>query len=239
MHREPGTELRYSRCVPALSEEELAVLKTRKAAVIGCGGLGGFILTMLARNGIGTLSFADPDRFEESNLNRQIFATVETLGKGKALEAECRLREINPGTRLEAHACAFSAETADQILDGCDIVLDALDSGSARRVLAEACAERGLVLVHGAVSEWCAQVCTVPPGSGILEMLYPEGEEEHRVSSLPFLPPFCASLQVSEAVRYLAGRECALMGKLLSFDAETMTAQTVVLWDGRSTGNVG
>ncbi len=226
---DPG--LRYSRCIPALSKEELSVLKSRKAAVIGCGGLGGHILGMLARIGIGCIAFADPDRFEASNLNRQVFSTETNLGKGKVEETERMLSQINSGIRLEPYPFAFSRETADRVLDRCDIVLDALDSGTAKRLLAAECGKRNLVLVHGAISGWCAQVCTVPPESGILELLYPDGEMEEHASSLPFLPSLCASLQVSEAVRYLVGRPCALRGKLLSVDTETMEAHTVVLWN--------
>ena len=100
----------YSRCIPALSEEELALLRTRKAAVIGCGGLGGFILEMLARIGIGSLAFADPDVFEPSNLNRQRFSSELTIGEGKAMDAELRLREINSDVKLEAFPVPFSRE---------------------------------------------------------------------------------------------------------------------------------
>ena len=221
---------RYSRCIPALSEEELALLRTRKAAVIGCGGLGGFILEMLARIGIGSLAFADPDVFEPSNLNRQRFSSELTIGEGKAMEAELRLREINSDVKLEAFPVPFSRETAGRILEGCDIVLDALDSGSMRRVLADECSARNLTLVHGAVSEWSAQVCTVPPGSGIMDLLYSEQDVPERISSLPFLPPLCASIQVSEAVRFLAGKPCALEGVILFLDAESMTVQKSRVW---------
>ncbi len=224
-------ELRYSRCVPALSKEELSVLRTKKAAVIGCGGLGGYILEMLARAGIGAISFADPDVFEPSNLNRQILATEATIGREKVREAEDRLRQIRPDIRLSAFQSAFSVETAGMILDGCDIVLDALDNGETRITLARKCTERNLMLIHGAVSEWYAQVCTIPPGSGIMDLLYPDPEPAGITSSLPFLPPLCASVQVSEAVRFLVGRPCALTGTLLFLDTETMTWHKTRIWD--------
>ena len=116
MDRTRDPELRYSRCMPALSQEELSVLRTKKAAVVGCGGLGGYILEMLARAGIGAVSFADPDVFEPTNLNRQILATESTIGREKVREAQRRLLDIRPDIRLFGYQAEFSEETAAAIL---------------------------------------------------------------------------------------------------------------------------
>lgn len=78
---------RYARNVPALSEAECELLRRKRVLVVGCGGLGGHLIDMLARIGIGSLRVVDGDAFEPSNLNRQLLSEVSLLGVGKAQTA--------------------------------------------------------------------------------------------------------------------------------------------------------
>lgn len=87
---------RYSRNIATLSIEENESLSKRKVCVIGCGGLGGYIIEMLGRLGVGHITAVDGDVFEESNLNRQILSDVEVLGVKKALIAQKRNMAIHP-----------------------------------------------------------------------------------------------------------------------------------------------
>ena len=93
---------RYSRNMEMLTLEENISLRSKKIAVIGCGGLGGYIIEMLARLGVGTLAVADGDVFEESNLNRQLLSDTGVIGKNKALQAKIRISTINPDTDVVA-----------------------------------------------------------------------------------------------------------------------------------------
>ncbi|MBP8653810.1 MAG: ThiF family adenylyltransferase, partial [Proteocatella sp.] len=93
---------RYSRNMEMLTLEENISLRSKKIAVIGCGGLGGYIIEMLARLGVGTLAVADGDVFEESNLNRQLLSDTGVIGKNKALQAKIRISTINPDTEVIA-----------------------------------------------------------------------------------------------------------------------------------------
>lgn len=77
------TETRYERNIPALEEQEQKLLSSRRVLVIGCGGLGGFILESLARLGVGHITAVDGDVFEESNLNRQLYSSPALLGQKK------------------------------------------------------------------------------------------------------------------------------------------------------------
>ena len=108
-------ENRHSRTLLLLGEEAQTRLEKATVAVVGLGAVGGFALEALARSGIGRLRPVDFDRFEESNLNRQILATTESLGRPKTEIAAERLRLIAPGTQTEIRTLFFSKETAEEI----------------------------------------------------------------------------------------------------------------------------
>lgn len=199
-------ELRHSRNIPALTEAEQALLAGKTVAVIGCGGLGGHIIDQLARIGVGALRVVDGDVFEESNLNRQLLATAETLGTSKAEAAAARVKAIDPAVQVTAHPVFLTRDNARELLTGCDAVLDALDSIETRRILSEACAELGIPMVYGAISGWVAQAGVSMPGDGLIERLFPPDVELRDKSVLSFTPALCAAMQSALCVKLLAGR---------------------------------
>lgn len=220
-------EKRFSRNFPTLSESEQQLLAVGRAAIIGCGGLGGHIAELLARAGVGSFTLADGDGFDESNLNRQLLALTESLGENKARVGAERIKAINSGAEVISFEEFFTAENADAILCGADIVLDALDSIPARLLLEEKCAEKGLWLVHGAVEGLSFQVSSVPPGSRVLRRLYGNAAGEGGKSVLSPVPAVCAGVQCAEAVKKLCGREAALENRLLVGSLETMDFVTL------------
>jgi len=199
-------DARYTRNVPALSEAECALLRTKKAAVIGCGGLGGHLIELLARVGVGCIRAVDGDVFDESNLNRQLLSEEALLGISKAAVAAERIRKINSGVKAEAVSAFLDADNAANLIEGCDVVLDALDNIPARRILAKACDEAGIPYVYGAISGWVAQVALCLPGDSLIEKLYPAEAVIRDKSVLSFTPAFCASLQAALCVKVLTGR---------------------------------
>ena len=215
-------EKRFERNIPAISEAEQALLKTRHAAIIGCGGLGGYIIEFLARCGIGALTVVDGDCFDETNLNRQTLALPGLVGCGKSEAAEKRINAIDPGIKVRRVDEFFTAENAEEILADVDIVMDALDNIASRLVLEDECAKRGLSLVHGAIQGWMAQVCIVRPGSGMLHSYYGKATGHGSKSVLPHVPPFCAAMQSGEAIKHLCGRKTDIEGKLLIADLQAM-----------------
>lgn len=215
-------EARWMRNIPALTPEEQAALGQKHVLLAGCGGLGGHLLELLLRAGVGEITAVDGDCFEESNLNRQILCTEETLGRSKALCARERALAIFPDVRFHAVDKALDAENTPALLRGCDLALDALDSVSARLTLAGACAAAGIPLIHGAVSGLCAQAATVLPGSGLLGRVYAGTPDAPPGSVLSPAPALCAAVQASEAIRLLCGRAPALAGRLLWVDLDSM-----------------
>ena len=210
-------ELRHSRNIPALTEAEQALLAGKTVAVIGCGGLGGHLTELLARVGVGSIRCVDADVFEESNLNRQLLAAMNTLGTSKAKAAAERVTAIDPAVYVTAHPVFLTRDNARELLTGCDAVLDALDSIEARCILSEACAELGIPMVYGAISGWVAQAAVSMPGDGLIDTLFPANGELRDKSVLSFTPALCAAIQASLCVKLLVGRPVQT-GTVLYFD---------------------
>ena len=196
----------YERNIPALTQEECEVLQTKRVLVVGCGGLGGHIIDMLTRIGIGSLRVVDGDVFENTNLNRQLLSEVALLGKSKAKAAAEHIHRVNPSVRVEAVEAFLTEENAGRLVADCDIVMDALDNIPTRKILAKACEKAGIPYVYGAIQGWIAQTAVSMPGDKLIEKLFPENVEIRDKSVLSFTPALCASVQVSACVKLLTGR---------------------------------
>ncbi len=219
-------EERYIRNLGALTEQECAALRTKTVFVAGCGGLGGYLIEMLLRLGVGEIHAADGDAFEASNLNRQLLSSPSSLGKPKAEAAAMRAELVNPDVRFAAVPQFVTEENAAELIRGSDAVLDALDNIQARRTLARACAEADIPLIHGAICGWSAQAAVVMPGDDLIEKIYPEGVSLSSKASLSFTPPFCAALQIALCTRLLTGRPLETgrlyMADLLDMELESL-----------------
>ncbi len=219
-------EERYIRNLGALTEKECAVLRTKTVFVAGCGGLGGYLIEMLLRLGVGTIRAADGDAFEASNLNRQLLSSPFSLGQSKAEAAAARAALVNPDVRFVAVPQFVTAKNAAELICGCDAVLDALDSIQARRTLARACAEAGIPMIHGAICGWSAQAAVVMPGDDLIDRIYPKGARLSSKTSLSFTPPFCAALQTALCTRLLTGRPLET-GRLYMADLLDMEMESI------------
>lgn len=215
---------RYARNLGAITPEEQMLLLSKRVCIVGCGGLGGHLIEYMSRIGAGSLTVIDGDRFEETNLNRQLLSSEDTLGLSKAAEAKKRIARINPDLPVTAVEQFLTAKNASALLAGHDLVLDALDSIPHRLMLQRVCKELELPLVHGAVEGWFGQVTTVFPGDDALCRLYPGCTEdtapEKGSATLSFAPAFIASVQAAEAVKVLLGKEATLRGKVCFLDLQ-------------------
>lgn len=222
-------EDRFLRNVPALSHAEQEILKHSRVAVIGCGGIGGYVTEHLLRLGVGHITAVDGDVFTVTNLNRQLYALPSTLGKNKAKAAEARAREIDPGISFRAVEAYLDEKNAAEILKDTDLVIDALDSSEARLILEQAAATHGLFIVHGAAENWEAQVMLVSPGSGLLKKLYGTGEKAASPTVLSFAPALCASMEAALAVRQLTRPGSVPAGELFCCSLEKQTFASLSL----------
>ena len=218
--------LRYLRNHDAISEAEQAILAQKRVLVVGCGGLGGYVIECLARIGVGYLRVVDGDVFDETNLNRQLLSSSMNLGRPKTLAAQQRVMAVNTLVEVEAFQTLLTDENAVPLLDGCDVAVDALDNIPSRLVLQQAARSAGIPLVHGAVAGWIGQVCVVQPGQDLLNSLYPASTdtqgEEQETGTLSFTAALTSSWQAAETVKLLLGKP-GLHGEILEIDLLTTT----------------
>ncbi|HIR68857.1 MAG: HesA/MoeB/ThiF family protein [Oscillospiraceae bacterium] len=228
MKGELDMQERYIRNLGPLTEEECLLLRQRRVFLAGCGGLGGYLLEHLLRAGVGAITVCDGDTIVPSNLNRQLLADMESLGRSKTEAACARAALVNPEAAVEARPVFLTADNALGLIAGHDLALDALDSPAARRILASACRQAGIPLVHGAIRGWYAQAAVILPDSGMMEQLYPaDAPAAPDQGSLSPTVGLCAAIQAGEAVKLLCGRPSPLAGRLLWVDLVEQEYQVV------------
>lgn len=214
-------EKRYSRNVSTISVEENEKLKGFSVCVVGCGGLGGYVIELLGRLGIGTITAVDGDVFDETNLNRQILSSEVVIGKSKAIVAEERMAIVNSLIKINPMHKFLTKENCNDIIKGHDLVVDALDNISSRKILQQGCKEENIPMVHGAIAGWYGQVCVVMPGDDLLHIIYPDQEnkgEEVELGNPSFTPALIASIEAAESVKILLNKGDILHNKMLVID---------------------
>lgn len=214
-------------------EGQLRLLRSA-VAVVGCGGLGGWVIEGLARMGVGRLVVVDCDSFNESNLNRQLLATEDSLGRAKTEVARERVAAVNAAVEVVARQMRAEAGNLAELLKGVDAVVDALDTIPLRLALQEAAAVAGIPLVHGAIAGYAGQVTTVFPGDAGLRRVYggdntPEHGIEWELGNPAATPMMVAAWQIHEVVKLLLGRGEPLRDRLLVLDAEYGSVQCLDL----------
>ncbi|WP_224982399.1 HesA/MoeB/ThiF family protein [Geomonas agri] len=213
---------RYQRNRTTVTTKGQLALFCSRVAVIGCGGLGGYAVELLARLGVGTIVAVDPDVFEEHNLNRQLLGNIDAIGIPKVMAAADRVAAINPAVTLVPVQEAFCRENAPEILAGCQVTVDALDNVESRLDLAQVCSHLGLSLVHGAIAGWYGQVATQLPGEATVSNIYRGWDSgpgvESELGNPSFTPAAIASVQAAEVCKLLLRQGHPLTGRKMVID---------------------
>lgn len=212
---------RYDRNMMALSIEENERLKDFSVTVIGAGGLGGYVIEMLGRLGIGHITVVDGDDFSESNLNRQIMSNSLNLGENKAVEAKIRMKIVNDLIEVDAINEFITEENIDEILKNSNLVIDAVDSIEARFLIQDSCERLEIPFIHGAIAGWYGQVITIFPKDKTLNKVYKDKEKKKGeiIQGNPsFTPAIVAAIEVSEAIKVLLNKGNILRNKMLLID---------------------
>ncbi len=219
---------RYVRNRESVSiEEQLQLLKSQ-VVVVGSGGLGGPVLLLLARMGVGGLVAVDPDCFDETNLNRQALSSVPDIGRPKSEVAARILQDVNPGVNVRIHRKRLDGTNARKILSGSHVAVDALDNVSDRFNLQRAARSLGIPLVHGAVAGFEGQLMTIFPDDKGFSLLYGSAETETNREKSPeallgvpaVTPSFVATLEAMEVIKILLGRGKPFRNVMVHVDLE-------------------
>jgi molybdopterin/thiamine biosynthesis adenylyltransferase/molybdopterin converting factor small subunit len=203
-------------------------LKNAKICVVGTGGLGNPITSRLAAMGVGTLRIVDRDVIELSNLHRQTMFDEDDVGQVKVEVAARKLKKINPDCKIEALAVSVNDYTALEVVEGCDVVIDALDSVNARYALNKACVKFGIPFVTGAAVGVSGQAFTIlPKQSACYFCMFPDlNEDTMPTCSIEGVHPSILSIvggiEVAEAVKIIIGKKPSLSERILHIDLENL-----------------
>ena len=221
---------RYSRQVmlEEIGYQGQLKLKQAKVCVVGVGGLGNPIVTRLAAMGVGKIRIVDRDVIELSNLHRQTMFNEDDVGQVKVETAAKKLRKLNPDIIIEEMPVSINDYTALEVVDGCDVVVDALDSVNARYSLNKACIEKKIPFVTGAAVGVTGQCFTILPNeSACYHCLFPALDEDSMPTCSiegvhPSILSIIGGIEVSEAVKVITGKEPSLKDKVLHVDLENL-----------------
>ncbi|MBI4570153.1 MAG: HesA/MoeB/ThiF family protein [Planctomycetes bacterium] len=208
-----------------MASRQLAEMKRRAVAVVGCGGLGCPAAEALARAGVGRLTLIDFDRVELGNLHRQPLHGPRDVGRLKVESAAAALGVIAPGVEVLPRAQLLTAENARDLLAEHDVAIDATDNFPAKYAVADACLALGLPLVHAGVLRWGGQVMTIVPGrTACYRCVFREPPAPGAVPAcsqagvLGAVAGVVGALQAREALALLRGRWPASADALLVYD---------------------
>ncbi len=224
---------RYLRNIGSFGIAGQVKLLQSSVAVVGAGGLGGTIIELLARQGTGHIIVIDDDCFTEQNLNRQLLSTEKNLGKYKAEAAARRVRHINSAVALTVFIEKLNEENADRLLNGAQVVADALDNLPSRFTLEKACRYLGIPLVHGTIAGFCGQLTTIFPEDAGFCCIYgssnelPEQGMEVQIGNPSSTPAVVAAWQVQEIVKIITGIGTPLRNALLVLDMMDGTVERI------------
>ncbi len=199
---------RYELNVGTLGHAGQKRLLCSKVMIVGLGGLGGHVVEQLVRCGTGIVIGVDADRFEETNLNRQLYADLNSIGRRKTEAAKDRVVAVNDAVEFRPLACKVE-DLEDEAYEGVDLIFDCLDSIPSRLYLQRVGERFSIPLIHGAIGGWYGQVAVVWPGSQLLSNIFGEKKQgiEKVLGNPPFTPALVATLMVTEGIKVLLGRK--------------------------------
>lgn len=229
---------RYSRQIMLEEIGFIGLEKLRKAkvCVVGVGGIGNPVVTQLTAMGVGKLKIVDRDIIEISNLHRQHLYTENDLGKVKVEAAKERLEKINSSVEIEALPNSVTKYTAESIISGYDIVVDALDSIDARYALNDACIKLNIPLIYAGALGMLGSVCTIIPNkTACLRCIFPAlAEDDMPTCSTEGVHPsilyLVGGIQVSEVVKIILGEKPTLENKLIYVDLNDLSLEKIAVF---------
>ena len=233
---EPNLQ-RYARHIslPQVGVEGQQKLAQASVLVIGAGGLGSPVLLYLAAAGIGHLGIVDNDHVEISNLQRQVIHTTSEVGEAKVESARRRLHELNPDLKISAFHLQFAPETVDHIFETAwDVVVDGTDNLPTRYLIDDACFLHNTPWVYGSIYRFEGQVSVFNYRDGpCYRDLFSEAPPPQTIPScaeggvLGVLPGVIGSFQANEVIKLILDIGEVLSGRLLLYDAQAMTFDTL------------
>lgn len=217
---------RFSRNIGAISEKEHRRLASSTVGIVGMGGIGSPAFEALVRIGIGSFVIFDRDVFEKTNLNRQLYAFAQTLGKKKVEIAAKKARSINPKVEIAAYAAELDEKTVSR-LKNCDIVVDGVDNILARKIIAGYCRKNRIPYVFCSAGGSMGMVGVFTTAD--FGKVFVNAREAERKSVIAPAAMLAGALSASQAAAVLLGKKFVKAPEFLFFDLFSKR----VLWKQR------
>jgi len=217
---------RYDRqiMIKGIGKDGQEKLKGATAFIAGAGGLGSPSSIYLAAAGIGRLRIVDDDEVDLSNLNRQILHQNEDIGKKKVISAEEKLTSLNPGVKIDAICETITEDNVFELLEGCDLIVDAMDNFPTRYLLNRAAIKNSIPFFHGGVCGFEGRAMSIIPGEGAcLRCIFPKAPPKEKFPVIGVAPGVIGCIQASEAIKYVVGIGELLRNRLLIYDGLSST----------------
>ena len=220
--------------LPQVGLEGQTKLAEAKVFVVGAGGLGSPVLLYLAAAGIGTIGIIDDDRVDISKLQRQVLHRTEDVGRLKVESAKEQLLALDPNLTIVEHEERLNPENVIDLFTGWDIIVDGTDNIPTRYLIDDACHLLSIPWVYGSIHRFEGQVSFFSTKENRrYRDLFPEAPPASALQNCAeagvfgVLPGVIGSIQATEVIKYIVGMESSLIGRLLLYDAESMTMQSL------------
>jgi molybdopterin/thiamine biosynthesis adenylyltransferase len=222
----PSEIERYDRqiMIEEIGQEGQEKLKRSRVFIAGAGGLGSPIASYLTAAGIGMIRMIDHDRVVLSNLNRQILHWEEDIGRKKVDSAKKKLKNLNSEAEIETIGERITEDNVSQLVNGCDVIVDAMDNLPTRYILNRCAIEKKIPFFHGAVNGFEGRVMTIIPGeTACLRCMYRGPVPQEKFPVIGVAPAVIGSIQATEVIKYLIGIGKLLINRLLMYNGLEVT----------------
>ena len=167
---------------------------------------------------------------ELSNLNRQVLYGEEDIGKKKVDSAKTKLGKLNPSVEIEAMAETIREDNVSLLIEGWDVIVDAMDNLPTRYILNRCAVERKIPFFHGAVSGFEGRAMTIVPGeTACLRCLYRGDVPQEKFPVVGVTPAVIGVIQATEVIKYLLGIGKLLTNRLLIYDGLNVTFSEFII----------
>ena len=216
---------RYDRqiMIKDIGEKGQEKLKNAHVFIAGAGGLGSPIAIYLSAAGVGNIRIVDHDTVELSNLNRQILHWDENIDRNKVDSAREKLNKLNPSIRVEGICETIGEDNVSNLVDGFDLIVDAMDNLPTRYILNKVAIEKNMPFFHGAVSGLEGRAMTIIPGkSACLRCSYRGPVPAEKFPVIGVAPAIIGAIQSTEVIKYIVGMGELLTNRFLRYDGMSM-----------------
>jgi molybdopterin-synthase adenylyltransferase len=219
---------RYKRQMMSFGDEGQERLRKAHIFIAGAGGLGSPVSLYLAVAGIGTITIADMDTVDQTNLNRQILHADRDIGKRKAVSAEETLAAINPDITVHAMDTRIDEGNAARLIGNADGIVDAMDNYPIRYLLNDMAIRKNIPLFHGAIRGFYGQATTIIPGkTPCLKCIFPKAPPEEVFPVVGATCGVIGSVQATEVLKFLLKSGDLLTSRLFIWDGLAGRAEEI------------